>query len=263
MYTLGIDIGSATTKAVVLGDGSSVVAQAVIPVGTGTDGPARILADVLQKAAVGRGDIAKIVVTGYGRITFREADKTISEITCHARGVHHAHSKARTIIDIGGQDIKVIRVTPEGYVGNFVMNDKCAAGTGRFLEVMSRVLEVDIGEMGALSEQCRKTVPISSICTVFAESEVISHLSRGEAIPDVIAGIHESVAKRVAGLVSRIGPAPDIVITGGVAKNTGIVKALRKVLSTDILVAPSAQLTGALGAAILAREETENKQGRR
>ncbi|PKN34615.1 MAG: 2-hydroxyglutaryl-CoA dehydratase [Deltaproteobacteria bacterium HGW-Deltaproteobacteria-19] len=256
MYTLGIDIGSASSKAVILRDDGEVAGQAVIPVGTGTTGPERALREAFAQAGIAPEDVGRTIVTGYGRVTWQGADRQVSEITCHARGVLHRMPEARTIIDIGGQDVKAIEVDPDrGFVRNFVMNDKCAAGTGRFLEVMARVLGLEVEGLAEVSETSARTVSISSICTVFAESEVISHLSRGEAVPDVLAGIHQSVAKRVAGLVSRLGVRPPVVLTGGVAKNRGVVRALEKELKTEIRIAHSCQLTGALGAALLARED--------
>jgi (R)-2-hydroxyacyl-CoA dehydratese activating ATPase len=254
MYALGIDIGSASSKAVILKENGEVAGQAVVSVGTGTTGPERALREAFGQAGIGPEDIGRTVATGYGRVTYAGADRQVSEITCHARGVLHLVPETRTVIDIGGQDVKVIHVEPGGLVRNFAMNDKCAAGTGRFLEVMARVLGLEIEQLAGVSETSVRTVSISSICTVFAESEVISHLSRGEPMPDVLAGIHQSVAKRVAGLVSRLGARPPVVLTGGVAKNRGVVRALEKELRTEIRIAPSCQLTGALGAALLASE---------
>lgn len=255
MLTMGVDIGSASSKVVILKDGKEMVAGVVVPVGTGTSGPARALQQALETAGVSRSDITKVIVTGYGRMTFEGADEQVSEITCHAKGVHHLVPSTRTIIDIGGQDAKVIKLDEHGYVSNFVMNEKCAAGTGRFLEVMARVLEVSVGELQELGEQAESIVPISSTCTVFAESEVISQLAAGQKGPDVVAGIHQSVARRVAGLAGRVGLVPDVVMTGGVAQNGGVVKAMEKELKVPIIVAPKSQLTGALGAALIAYEK--------
>lgn len=254
MLTMGVDIGSASSKVLILKDGKEIIAGIVLPVGTGTSGPARALQEALSTAGVERSDITKLVVTGYGRMTFPDADEQVSEITCHAKGVYFLVPEARTIIDIGGQDAKVIKLDGQGYVSNFVMNEKCAAGTGRFLEVMARVLEIDVSRLGELGEQAKSLVPISSTCTVFAESEVISQLASGKYIPDVVAGIHQSVARRVAGLTGRVGLTPLVVMTGGVAKNSGVVKAMEKELKVPIIVAPRSQLTGALGAALIAFE---------
>lgn len=260
MYTMGIDIGSASSKVVILEDGNSMVAKVVIPNGTGTSGPARALAEAFKQCGLSKNDIEFTIATGYGRMTFQDADKQISEITCHAKGVLHLFPTVRTIIDIGGQDAKVIQLNSQGVISNFVMNDKCAAGTGRFLEVMARVLEVDLNGMGELSDQAAEAVVISSTCTVFAESEVISQLANGIKPADVAAGVHESVVRRVTGLVMRIGSQPDIVLTGGVAKNHGVVRAMERAMKMPIKVSPYSQLTGALGAAILAYEEISSQE---
>lgn len=254
MLTMGVDIGSASSKVVILKDGTEILAGVVVPVGTGTSGPARALQQALEIAGIDRSQISKVVVTGYGRMTYEGADEQVSEITCHAKGVHYLIPSARTIIDIGGQDAKVIKLDEHGYVSNFVMNEKCAAGTGRFLEVMARVLEVSVSDLEVLGDQAENIVPISSTCTVFAESEVISQLAAGQKSSDVVAGIHQSVARRVAGLAGRVGLTPAVVMTGGVAQNGGVVKALEKELKVPIIVAPNSQLTGALGAALIAFE---------
>lgn len=259
MYTMGIDIGSASSKVVILENGNNMIAKVVIPNGTGTSGPARALEEAFNQCRLSQDNIERTIATGYGRMTFQGADKQISEITCHAKGVLHLFPTVRTIIDIGGQDAKVIQLNSQGIISNFVMNDKCAAGTGRFLEVMARVLEVDLEGMGELSDQSEETIVISSTCTVFAESEVISQLANGIKRADVAAGVHESVVRRVTGLVLRIGSQADIVLTGGVAKNHGVVRAMEKAMKMPVKVSPHSQLTGALGAAILAAEELSDQ----
>jgi len=260
LFTMGIDIGSTSSKAVIMEDGSKITASCVIPFGTGTSGPQRVIEEVLQAADMDRDNIDYIVATGYGRRSIPGADEQISEITCHARGVHFLLPSTRTIIDIGGQDVKVIRVDENGAVMNFVMNEKCAAGTGRFLEVMARVLECKVDELSMLSNQAKQAVPISSTCTVFAESEVISQLAAGNSREDVVAGIHDSVARRVASLGKRVGLIPDVVMTGGVAQNEGVVKAMRQELKTEIKTSPLPQLTGAVGAALLAYQKIQKAQ---
>lgn len=249
---MGIDIGSVSSKVAILEDGEKIISTCVIPVGTGTSGPQRALESALQLAGLNREDIAYITATGYGRMTLDIADQQMSEITCHARGVNFLVPSARTIIDIGGQDAKVIRVDERGSVLNFVMNEKCAAGTGRFLEVMARVLECEVSGLQVLSAQAVQPVPISSTCTVFAESEVISQLAAGHSRQDVAAGIHQSVARRVASLGKRVGLVPVVVMTGGVAQNAGVVQAMAQELKMEIKTSPFPQLTGAIGAAILA-----------
>jgi predicted CoA-substrate-specific enzyme activase len=260
LYTMGIDIGSTSSKAVIMEDGSRIVASCVVPVGTGTSGPQRVIEDAMQAADLDKEDIEYIIATGYGRRSIPGANEQISEITCHARGVHFLLPSTRTIIDIGGQDVKVIRVDENGSVMNFVMNEKCAAGTGRFLEVMARVLECKVSELSILSSQAKQAVPISSTCTVFAESEVISQLAGGNSREDVVAGIHDSVARRVASLGKRVGLIPDIVMTGGVALNGGVVKAMMQELKTEIKTSPLPQLTGAVGAALLAYQKAKKTQ---
>ena len=256
IYTLGIDIGSSSSKAVILRDGSDVVSQAVIQVGTGTSGPARVLEKVFEGQKIGMDDIAYTVATGYGRFSVKEADKQISEISCHAKGIYHKHPRARTIIDIGGQDAKAIRLNDNGNIAQFVMNDKCAAGTGRFLDVMSRVLEIPLSEMGEVHFHATEWAFVSSTCTVFAESEVISLLSQGVSRENIVAGVHQSVASKACSLVYRVGMTEDIVMCGGVARNKGAVDAIEKELGKHVIVVDSPQLTGALGAAIFAYEAT-------
>lgn len=257
MYTLGIDVGSASSKAVILKDGKDIVAAEVVQVGTGSSGPKKALEMAFQASGLKQEDISYTVATGYGRFAFKEADKQISEISCHAKGIYHLVPTARTIIDIGGQDAKAIRLDNKGGIKQFFMNDKCAAGTGRFLEVMSRVLETTLDEMAELDALATDTAPISSTCTVFAESEVISQLSNGVSRNNIIKGVHLSVASRACGLAYRGGLEKDIVMTGGVAKNAGVVRAVSSVLKTDVIVAPNPQTTGALGAALFAYEAAQ------
>ncbi|MCQ4935093.1 MULTISPECIES: acyl-CoA dehydratase activase [Anaerotignum] len=259
MYTLGIDVGSASSKAVILKDGKDVVAAEVVQVGTGSSGPQRALDKAFEVSGLKKEDISYTVATGYGRFNFPDADKQISEISCHAKGIYFLVPTARTIIDIGGQDAKAIRLDDKGGIKQFFMNDKCAAGTGRFLEVMARVLETTLDEMAELDEQATDTAPISSTCTVFAESEVISQLSNGVSRNNIIKGVHLSVASRACGLAYRGGLEKDVVMTGGVAKNAGVVRAVAGVLKTDVIVAPNPQTTGALGAALFAYEAAQKK----
>lgn len=259
MYTLGIDIGSASSKAVIMKDGKDVVAAEVVQIGTGSTGPQRALEAALKTSGLTMQDISYTVATGYGRFAFKEADKQISEISCHAKGIYHLVPTARTIIDIGGQDAKAIKLDDKGGIKQFFMNDKCAAGTGRFLEVMSRVLETSLDKMAEQDEQATDTAPISSTCTVFAESEVISQLSNGTSKNNIIKGVHLSVASKACGLAYRGGVEKDVVMTGGVAQNAGVVRAVESVLKTDVIVAPNPQTTGALGAALFAYEATQKK----
>lgn len=256
MY-LGIDIGSSSSKAVVLDAAGTVKGRAVINMGTGSRGPERAIAKAINMAGLEKKDIKKSVVTGYGRMTFAAADKQITEISCHAKGVSMLFEGARTIIDIGGQDAKVIRLSERGNVDNFVMNEKCAAGTGRFLEVMARVLGCELSDLSQLAEKSTKNVTISSTCTVFAESEVISQLAAGKKAEDVALGAHKAIAERVEGLCKRIGILPDVVMTGGVALNPSVVQALEQLLGLSIIRPENPQSMGALGAAAYAMELEE------
>jgi predicted CoA-substrate-specific enzyme activase len=252
IYTLGIDIGSTASKCVMLSDGKDIVAKSLIAVGAGTSGPQRAIEAVLAEAGMTKEDMAFTLATGYGRNSLEGfADHQMSELSCHAKGAGFLFPNVRTVIDIGGQDVKILRVE-NGAMTNFQMNDKCAAGTGRFLDVMARVLEVDVNDLGTLGAQSTKYVGISSTCTVFAESEVISQLAQGTDKRDIINGIHQAVAGRVAGLAHRVGVQDDVVMTGGVAQNTGIVKALSEQLGHTIHTSPLTQYVGALGAALFA-----------
>ncbi len=259
MYTLGMDIGSASSKAVILKDGCEIAARCVVPLGTGTAGPAQAYTNVFSKAGLEPEEIGYRVVTGYGRMKYDKADEQLSELSCHALGVHFLQPQVRTVIDIGGQDAKALQVSGNGRLLNFVMNDKCAAGTGRFLEVMAKILNVDIGQMGQISLEAEQEISISSTCTVFAESEVISRLSENGKIPDIVAGIHRSVAKRVAGMALRIGCEPEVAMSGGVALNGGVVRAMEQELGMAVRVHPDCQLAGAVGAALYAWEKVKGK----
>lgn len=255
MYALGIDIGSTATKVVIVNDNFQIVGWAICDLGAGTSGADKALAEVFEQTGLSWDDIAITVATGYGRQRFEAADKQISEISCHARGVSHLLPGTSTIIDIGGQDAKALRLQPDGTLDNFIMNEKCAAGTGRFLDVMARVLESNVDDLGSLDAQSQHPVEISSTCTVFAESEVISHLASGEPIPDIVSGIHNSVARRAAGLVRRLGPVEEpVAMSGGVARNSGVVNALSRELGVSIEVPEQSQLCGALGAALFAMD---------
>jgi len=260
MYTMGIDIGSSSSKAIILKDGKEIVASSVAQVGTGSSGPEHVISDVLAQCKLSRNDMSAVVTTGYGRFAFEDADRQISEISCHAKGVFFQFPSARTIIDIGGQDAKAINIDKNGIVKQFFMNDKCAAGTGRFLDVMSRVLEITVGELAEYSKRADFAASISSTCTVFAESEVISQLSKGEKKENIIAGIHKSVASKALALAYRGTIEDDIVMSGGVALNGGVVAAMEEQTGKKITVAKAPQTIGALGAALFAYEEALKKE---
>ena len=252
IVSAGVDIGSAATKVVVMNQ--KVLASIVVPTGAEHRRTAnRVMEGALAQADLALSDVHCVVATGYGRVNVPFADRQITEISCHARGIASLFPSAKTIIDIGGQDCKAIRIA-EGRVTNFVMNDKCAAGTGRFLETISDALGVKLEDIGELSLRSTNRVKISSVCTVFAEQEVISRLSEGVSIEDILMGIHDAIAKRITGLVQRVKIQPDVVLTGGGAKNVGLVRAMEEKLGMQVLIADEPQLTGALGAAIIAQE---------
>lgn len=260
IYTLGIDIGSTASKCVMLEDGKEIVAKSLISVGAGTSGPQRAISQVLEAAGKKREDMAFVLATGYGRNSMLDiADQQMSELSCHAKGATFLFPEVHTVVDIGGQDVKILEVE-NGIMVNFVMNDKCAAGTGRFLDVMARVLEVKVADLGNLGAQSTKRVEISSTCTVFAESEVISQLAQDTDKRDIINGIHHSVASRVAGLAHRVGVKDLVVMTGGVAQNIGVVNALEEELGRTIHTSPLTQYNGALGAALFAYEKYQKQQ---
>ncbi len=258
MY-LGVDIGSSSSKAVVINWAGIICGEGIINIGTGSKGPQQAVEKALLQAGIVREDIKKCVVTGYGRLMYEGADKQITEISCHAKGAKALWPTASTIIDIGGQDAKVIRVSTSGVVENFVMNEKCAAGTGRFLEVMARVLDCTIQELAGLAANGKSGVTISNTCTVFAESEVISQLASGKKIEDIALGAHKSIAQRIAGLCNRIGIADAVVMSGGVALNHNVVTAIEKEIGHKIIRLEDPQALGAYGAAIFAREMDEPK----
>lgn len=259
-YFAGVDIGSTMTKVVIMDD--SVLASVIGPTGPEHRKLAnRVMEEALKKAKLPFEEMTYVVATGYGRINVPFADRQITEISCHAKGVSYLFPEAKTVIDIGGQDSKGIKLK-DGRAVDFVMNDKCAAGTGRFLEVAAEELGVKLENMGKLSLEAEKAERISNICTVFAAQEVITKLSEGAALADIVAGLHEAIATRVYGMLRRLKIEREVVLTGGGAKNTGLVKALEARLGFAVLVPPEPLLTGAIGAALLGRDivkEAEEK----
>ena len=208
----------------------------------------------LDSAGLTREDIDALVTTGYGRTAIESGDKSITEITCHARGAHYLNPDVRTVIDIGGQDSKVIRLDETGAVVNFVMNDKCAAGTGRFLEMMARTMEMDLDQMSVTGLDYQEDITISSMCTVFAESEVVSLIAQNKAPDDIVHGLNKAVAAKTAALVQRVGGEEKYMMTGGVSKNQGLVQTLEEKLGAKLVISENAQLCGALGAALYAAD---------
>ena len=252
-FFAGIDIGSTMTKAVIRDEG--VVAAVIGPTGPEHRRLANnVMQTALDRAGISFDAITYVVATGYGRINVPFADKQVTEITCHAMGVHHLFPGARTLIDIGGQDSKAIQLNTTGQISNFVMNDKCAAGSGRFVEIIADSLELKLEEMGPLSLESTAPANISSICTIWAQQEVTAAQARGLPVADLIAGVHNSLADRVVRMAKRIKIERDIVLTGGGAKNIGLAKAISTYLGEEILVPDEPLLTGALGAALLGQK---------
>lgn len=252
IITAGVDIGSTMTK-VVIQDGTNR-ASVIGPTGAEHRRLAnRVMQEALEKAAVSFEQVAYVVATGYGRINVPFADKQITEITCHAKGVYSLFPTARTIIEVGGQDSKAIKLAA-GKVANFVMNDKCAAGTGRFLEVIAEALGLGLEEMSLLSLKATRKEKVSNTCTVFAEQEMVSRLAEGALIENVVAGLFESIASRICGMAEKLKIERDVVVTGGGAKNPGLVHAFEEKLGFEVLVPPEPLLTGAIGAALLGHD---------
>jgi (R)-2-hydroxyacyl-CoA dehydratese activating ATPase len=263
MLVAGVDVGAATAKTVILGDGK-ILGYAVRPVGYDV----KLAANEVSKEALHRAglsismdDLDYVVTTGYARQSIEFTNKTVTEIICHAKGAHFMIPSTRFIIDMGGQDSKAIEVDPEGNVANFTMNDKCAAGTGRFLEVMAHILQVEsMAEMGPLALRSREPCHISSTCTVFAETEMVVLRAEGKDRKDLIAGVHKAVASRVAAMASNLICSPDVVFTGGVARNTGVKKFLEEEFGREFLVPDEPQIIGALGAALIAQTQLVKKK---
>jgi len=252
MITVGIDVGSLTTKAVVIRDGK-IISEKITATGYQAQAAAdTVFADVLSAAKRSAADINAVVATGYGRNLVLFAGRVVTEISCHAVGARFLSPEIRSVIDVGGQDSKALVMDENGRVKDFAMNDKCAAGTGRFLEVMAGALGVGLDAFGPISLTAETPAVISSLCTVFAESEVISLISKGTRRQDIIAGIHAAIAARIVAMAGRIGLTAPVMMTGGVAKNIGVVKAIEARIGSPVAVSSKAQLTGAIGAALIA-----------
>jgi predicted CoA-substrate-specific enzyme activase len=255
MICAGIDAGSRTIKIVLLDpDADRVMGQDLADQGTAQEAHVRsLLGRLLHQAGLTMNDLGPVVATGYGRNLLGFADRTITEITCHARGVRRVEPTARSIIEIGGQDSKVIRLDADGRVEDFAMNDRCAAGTGCFLELVARRLEVDLAELGALAAGSANPAAISSMCAVFAETEIIGLLAGGAEPAEIAAGVQVSIARRIAALAGR-PLTPPIIFTGGVARAAQMDRAIADAVAQPVIIPPQPQMTGALGAALLAAE---------
>jgi predicted CoA-substrate-specific enzyme activase len=250
------------TKVVIIDKDEVICARVVVHTGAEHRRLAnKVMEGALQQAGLKFDDISYVVATGYGRMTVPFADRQITELTCHARGVFSFFPNVRLAIDIGGQDSKGLKIN-RGKLVDFAMSDKCAAGTGRYLEVIASTLGIKLDDLGEISLKSTNKVAISSTCTVFAQQEVVSHLSRGVPLKDIVAGIHDAIASRVARMVERLKVEPDVIFTGGVAKNIGVVKALEKHLGCEVFILEEPLLSGSIGAALLAKEITQKALSR-
>lgn len=257
-YAAGVDVGSTQTKAVVLDDTGAIAGRSLIPTGANVVAAAEhAFRMALDAQGIPDTEVGFVIGTGYGRYRVEFGDTQITEIVCHARGAAHMFPDTGTVLDMGGQDTKAIRIRPGGDVIDFCMNDKCAAGTGRFLQSAAAALELDLSELGPVALQGRRPVPISTTCTVFAESEVLSWLARGKKIEDILAGVHRSIASRSIALLRRVGIEGEVTFTGGVTRNPAMVEVLNELLDLDMNVSEESHYMGALGAALFALERME------
>jgi (R)-2-hydroxyacyl-CoA dehydratese activating ATPase len=263
LYVAGVDVGSTQAKAVVLDEAANAVGQALLDVEMNMSTAAQeVFAHAVADAGLDEGEIAFTVATGYGRYRVTFGDLQVTEISCHARGATFEFPNTRTVLDIGGQDTKAIRIGDSGEVVDFAMNDKCAAGTGRFLGAASFALETPLSELGPLALKATAPVKITTTCTVFAESEIIGHLAKGHRPEDVLAGMHHSIATRCASLVRRVGLAPEVTFTGGVSRNAAMVKLLCEVLDTPLNISARGHFMGAIGAALYALDRARSGERR-
>ncbi|MCC7494034.1 MAG: 2-hydroxyglutaryl-CoA dehydratase [Fimbriimonadaceae bacterium] len=251
----GIDSGSLTCAAVLINDRGALCHSEVVLTGARSRlASERALLQVIGKAGLNAADLTAIVATGYGRERVDGRTSAVTEITCHARGAVALFPQTQLVLDVGGQDCKAIRLAPGGKVIDFAMNDKCAAGTGRFFEVMARALEIDLDDLGPLALEAQRAVGLSNMCTVFAESEVVSLVAREEPVANIAAGLCSAAAERVRSLAQRVGVAPEVTCTGGGALNSGLVRAIERLLGVTANVPAEPQLVGAYGAALLGLE---------
>lgn len=251
----GVDVGSTQTKAVVIDGDGRIVARCLVDTGANVTEAAQKAFDAACAAeGLDPAGVRYVVGTGYGRYRVTFGDKQVTEISCHGRGAVHMFPGTRTVIDMGGQDSKAIRVGADGDIVDFCMNDKCAAGTGRFLGAAAKALGMTLDDLGPTALRAAKSVRISTTCTVFAESEVLSWLGKGRSVEDILWGVHKSIATRSFGLLRRVGILDQITFTGGVARNAGMVKALEEALGKTLNVSEDSHFMGALGAALFARD---------
>jgi predicted CoA-substrate-specific enzyme activase len=260
-YAAGVDVGSTQTKAVIVDEDGQIVGRSLIDTGANVVTAAeKAFFLALESEGIGEEDVGYVVGTGYGRYRVTFGNNQVTEISCHARGASKMFPGTQTVLDMGGQDTKAIRVTPTGEVLDFCMNDKCAAGTGRFLQAAAYVLDIPLNELGATALRAEKPVPITTTCTVFAESEVLSWLGKGKKIEDILMGVHRSMVSRSVALLRRVGIAQQVTFTGGVARNAGIVKVLNDTLGVPVNVSEDSHVMGALGAALFALDQVVNSR---
>jgi predicted CoA-substrate-specific enzyme activase len=258
IHGAGVDVGSTQTKALILDQDRNIVGRALVDTGAHVARAGeRAFVAALAAAALPREAVAYVVGTGYGRYKVAFGDTQITEISCHARGARFLFPHTRTVIDMGGQDAKGIRVGDEGQVLDFVMNDKCAAGTGRFLASAADAVGLSLDELGEISLRAKAPVRLSTVCAVFVESDIMSYLAQGKAIEDILGGVHSAIAARTVALVRRVGIEPDVTFTGGVARNAGMLRALEDKLGMRVNVSAESPFMGALGAALFALERAE------
>lgn len=260
-YSGGVDVGSTQTKAVVINEKREIVGRSLIDTGADVIQAAHNAFDLaLSSLGLERAQVGYVIGTGYGRYKVTFGDRQVTEISCHGRGASQMFPNTQTVLDMGGQDTKAIRIRPSGEIADFCMNDKCAAGTGRFLGAAAGALRIPLGELGEVSLQSQKPVRISTTCTVFAEAEVLAWLGKGKKVEDILWGVHQSIAARAIGLLRRVGVVEQITFTGGVAKNVGMIKALEEKLEMKLNVSEESHYMGALGAALFALDSIQAGQ---
>ncbi len=258
MLVAGVDVGSTQTKAIILDENADIIARGIVNTGANVVKAAeKAFQACRQSAKLEEWEVAYVVGTGYGRYKVTFGETQITEISCHARGAHALFPKTKTILDIGGQDTKGIRIAGNGEVVDFCMNDKCAAGTGRFLAAAADVMGISLDDLGDVALRSASPLRITNVCTVFVETEIMNHLSKGQKTEDILAGVHLSIAARSVSLLRRVGLEPEITFTGGVSRNRGMVTALQEKLGLPINVSDDSQYIGALGAALFALDRAK------
>ena len=263
-HAAGIDVGSTQTKGIIINEKREIVGRSLVPTGAYvTRAAERCFAEAMKDAGVNREDIAYVIGTGYGRYKVTFGDAQITEIGCHARGASYLFPGTRTVIDMGGQDVKGIKVGEGGDVKDFVMNDKCAAGTGRFLGNSADALNLPLDDIGELSLHAKYPVRLTTVCTVFVESDIMSYLAQGKKVEDILGGVHSAIAARTISLIRRVGIEEEVTFTGGVSLNIGMVRALEKKLGIKLNVSAESHFTGALGASLFALERAIKATGER